>query len=110
MKVSSHRSSPSQVVFVACRLPACLGCRASMTRKSRQSSSPPIKSTSMRASLRHPQSTSDEVKAFARLMVTDHTGVNKSATDLAAKLKVTPRGQPDQPEPEGRWRQESSRI
>jgi putative membrane protein len=36
------------------------------------------------------RSTSDEVRAFARLMVTDHTGVNKSATDLAAKLKVTP--------------------
>jgi putative membrane protein len=36
------------------------------------------------------RSTNDEVRAFARLMVTDHTGVNKSATDLAAKLKVTP--------------------
>jgi putative membrane protein len=33
---------------------------------------------------------SQEVKAFARVMVTDHTGVNKAATDLAAKLKVTP--------------------
>ena len=31
-----------------------------------------------------------EVKKFARTMVTDHTGVNKSATDLATKLKVTP--------------------
>ena len=31
-----------------------------------------------------------EVKDFARLMVTDHTGVNKTAKDLAAKLKVTP--------------------
>jgi putative membrane protein len=40
------------------------------------------------------RSTSDEVKAFARLMVTDHTGVNKSATDLAAKLKVTPQDNP----------------
>ena len=40
------------------------------------------------------QSTSDEVKAFAQLMVTDHTGVNKSATDLAAKLKVTPQDNP----------------
>jgi putative membrane protein len=38
--------------------------------------------------------TSEEVKAFARLMVTDHTGVNKSATDLAAKLKVTPQDNP----------------
>ena len=27
-------------------------------------------------------------------MVTDHTGVNKSATDLAAKLKVTPQDNP----------------
>ena len=31
-----------------------------------------------------------DVKAFGQQMVTDHTGVNKSATDLAAKLKVTP--------------------
>ena len=36
------------------------------------------------------RATSDEVKSFAKLMVTDHTGVNKSATDLAAKLKVKP--------------------
>lgn len=36
------------------------------------------------------RSTSEGVKTFARLMVADHTGVNKSATDLAAKLKVTP--------------------
>jgi putative membrane protein len=40
------------------------------------------------------RSTDAEVKAFARLMVTDHTGVNKSATDLAAKLKVTPQDNP----------------
>ena len=32
----------------------------------------------------------DEVKKFAQTMVTDHTGVNKSATDLVTKLKVTP--------------------
>lgn len=31
-----------------------------------------------------------EVKKFAQLMVTDHTGVNKQAVDLATKLKVTP--------------------
>jgi len=31
-----------------------------------------------------------DVKAFGQQMVTDHTGVNKSATSLAAKLKVTP--------------------
>jgi len=40
------------------------------------------------------RSTNDDVKAFARLMVTDHTGVNKSATDLAARLKVTPQDNP----------------
>src|SRR5687768_8616552 len=37
---------------------------------------------------------SAEVKAFGKQMVTDHTGVNKSATDLAAKLKVTPQDNP----------------
>jgi len=31
-----------------------------------------------------------EVKKFARLMVTDHTSVNKQAVDLATRLKVTP--------------------
>ena len=31
-----------------------------------------------------------EVKKFAELMVTDHTGVNKQAVDLVTKLKVTP--------------------
>ncbi len=31
-----------------------------------------------------------EVKKFADTMVTDHTGVNKSATELVTKLKVTP--------------------
>jgi putative membrane protein len=36
------------------------------------------------------RSTTKEVKAFAELMITDHTGVNKSAKDLVAKLKVTP--------------------
>lgn len=40
------------------------------------------------------QSTSPEVKAFAALMITDHTGVNKSATDLVTKLKVTPEDNP----------------
>ena len=40
------------------------------------------------------RATDDEVKAFARLMVTDHTAVNKSATDLAGKLKVTPQDNP----------------
>lgn len=31
-----------------------------------------------------------EVKKFAQLMVTDHTGVNKQAVALATRLKVTP--------------------
>jgi putative membrane protein len=31
-----------------------------------------------------------DVKAFADQMISDHTGVNKSAKDLVAKLKVTP--------------------
>ena len=31
-----------------------------------------------------------EVKAFARRMVTDHSGVNKSAVELVTRLKVTP--------------------
>ena len=33
---------------------------------------------------------SKDVQAFAQDMVRDHTAVNKSAKDLAAKLKVTP--------------------
>jgi putative membrane protein len=37
---------------------------------------------------------SKEVKDFARQMVTDHTSVNKSATDLAGKLKLTPEDNP----------------
>jgi putative membrane protein len=40
------------------------------------------------------RSTNKDVKAFAELMITDHTGVNKSATDLAIKLKVTPQDNP----------------
>ena len=35
-----------------------------------------------------------EVKKFGQQMVTDHTGVNKQAGDLAAKLKVTPADNP----------------
>jgi putative membrane protein len=31
-----------------------------------------------------------EVKKFAQLMVTDHSGVNKQAVDLVTRLKVTP--------------------
>jgi len=36
----------------------------------------------------------DDVKAFARQMVTDHTAVNKSATDLAGRLHLTPEDNP----------------
>jgi putative membrane protein len=34
--------------------------------------------------------TSKEVKDFAQRMITDHTGVNKSATELVTRLHVTP--------------------
>jgi putative membrane protein len=37
---------------------------------------------------------SAEVRKFAQLMVTDHSGVNKSATALVKKLKVKPEGSP----------------
>jgi len=37
---------------------------------------------------------SKEVKDFAQLMVTDHTAVNKSATELVQKLHVTPEPNP----------------
>src|SRR5690349_18860093 len=35
-----------------------------------------------------------EVKAFGKQMVTDHTGVNKQATDLVTKLGVKPEDNP----------------
>ncbi|BDB28860.1 DUF4142 domain-containing protein (plasmid) [Cupriavidus sp. P-10] len=35
-----------------------------------------------------------DVKAFGKQMVTDHTGVNNSATALVKKLKVTPEDNP----------------
>ena len=35
-----------------------------------------------------------DVKAFAQQMITDHTGVNKSASDLVKKLKVKPEDNP----------------
>jgi putative membrane protein len=35
--------------------------------------------------------TDPQVKEFGKRMVTDHTGVNKSATELVTKLKVTPK-------------------
>ena len=34
--------------------------------------------------------TKADVRKFAQLMVTDHTGVNKSAVELVTRLKVTP--------------------
>jgi putative membrane protein len=37
---------------------------------------------------------SAEVKDFARRMVTDHTAVNKSATELAGRLHLTPEDNP----------------
>ena len=37
---------------------------------------------------------SSDVKSFAELMITDHTGVNKSATELVQKLHVTPEPNP----------------
>jgi len=36
------------------------------------------------------KATSPDVKRFGRQMVTDHTSVNKQATALVARLKVTP--------------------
>lgn len=35
-----------------------------------------------------------DVRKFGQLMVTDHTGVNKAAAELAAKLNVTPEDNP----------------
>lgn len=40
------------------------------------------------------RSNNEKVKAFAQLMITDHTGVNKAATELIARLKVTPQDNP----------------
>ena len=39
-------------------------------------------------------SKSADVRSFAQLMVTDHTAVNKSATELAGKLHLVPAGDP----------------
>jgi putative membrane protein len=38
--------------------------------------------------------TNGDVKKFGQQMVTDHTGVNKQATELVTKLKVTPQDNP----------------
>jgi putative membrane protein len=40
------------------------------------------------------RATNSEVKAFAQLMIADHTAVNKSATELVARLAVTPQDNP----------------
>ena len=39
-------------------------------------------------------SQSKDVQAFAQLMITDHSGVNKAASDLVTKLHVTPGSNP----------------
>jgi putative membrane protein len=40
------------------------------------------------------KATNADVKAFADRMITDHTGVNTSATELVSRLKVTPEDSP----------------
>ena len=40
------------------------------------------------------KATNAEVKAFGERMATDHAGVNKAATELAAKLNFTPEDNP----------------
>jgi len=40
------------------------------------------------------KATNPEVKAFGEQMVKDHAGVNKQATDLAARLKLKPEDNP----------------
>lgn len=40
------------------------------------------------------ESHTKDVRGFAQRMITDHTGVNKSAVDLVTKLKVTPEENP----------------
>jgi putative membrane protein len=35
-----------------------------------------------------------DVKKFAQLMIDDHTGVNKSATELVTRLRITPEDNP----------------
>lgn len=40
------------------------------------------------------KSRTKDTREFAQRMITDHTGVNKSAVDLVTKLKVTPEDNP----------------
>jgi putative membrane protein len=44
--------------------------------------------------LANAKSTNADVKTFAQLMISDHTAVNKAATELVTKLKVTPEDNP----------------
>ena len=44
--------------------------------------------------LAHATSTNTDVKKFAQLMIDDHTGVNKSVTELVSRRKVTPEHNP----------------
>lgn len=46
------------------------------------------------AKLAESKGSSADIKTFAKLMVTDHTAVNKSAVDLVTKLHVTPEANP----------------
>ena len=55
--------------------------------------------------LAHSRSRTDAVKTFAQLMVTDHTGVNKSAVDLVTKLRVTPQDNPTSQSLKAEWRE-----
>jgi putative membrane protein len=40
------------------------------------------------------RASADAVKTFAKLMVSDHTAVNASATELASRLRLTPQDNP----------------
>ena len=40
------------------------------------------------------RATNADVRQFGRMMVTSHTGVNKQATELVTRLKVTPENNP----------------
>lgn len=40
------------------------------------------------------KSAAKDVKDFAQLMITDHSGVNKAATELVTRLKVKPEANP----------------
>ena len=40
------------------------------------------------------RATRTDVRTFAQLMITDHTGVNKAASELVTRLKVTPQDNP----------------